>query len=101
MELRGQSEKALRDLVGTGETVCTRKAIDPFQRVLAQCIANGKDIAAELVHLGLAVAVTSETDAYAAAEREAASAGVGMWRGAFLRPWEYRQSVTNTPDTRK
>jgi endonuclease YncB( thermonuclease family) len=77
-----------------GQVACTpRDAVDP-KRPSARfgtCVINGKDIADLLVRRGMAVAQPAQSKDYVEAEKAADRAGVGVWQGPFILPWEYRE----------
>ena len=57
---------------------------------LARCRSSGLDIAHQLVSEGWAVAVEGESD-YDQAESQARVQGLGIWRGHFSPPNQWRQ----------
>lgn len=77
-----------------GQVACTaRDAVDakrPAAR-FATCLVNGKDIAGLLVRRGMAAAQPAQSKDYLEAERAAERAGIGIWQGPFIPPWEYRE----------
>lgn len=77
-----------------GQVVCTlRDAIDtkrPAAR-FATCVINGKDIADLMVRRGMAAAQPAQSKDYLEAEKAAERAGIGIWQGPFIPPWEYRE----------
>lgn len=77
-----------------GPVTCTpRDAVDakrPTAR-FATCMVNGKDIADLMVRRGMAVAQPAQAKDYVEAEKAAERAGVGVWQGLFILPWEYRE----------
>ena len=54
---------------------------------------NGKDIAELMVRRGMAIAVRAQTTDYVAAEKAADVAGVGVWQGPFIPPWEWKERL--------
>lgn len=61
----------------------------------ARVIDDGLELDAEIVRLGWALDNRPGDDPfprpeYELQEAEARSAGRGMWRGAFVAPWEWR-----------
>lgn len=57
------------------------------------CVIGGKDIAELMVRRGMAVAVRDQSLDYVAAEKAADMAGIGVWQGPFILPWEYRERL--------
>jgi endonuclease YncB( thermonuclease family) len=54
---------------------------------------NDQDINQQLVARGFAVARTSESTEYVAAEAQAREKKLGLWQGKFAPPGEYRMSA--------
>lgn len=90
--------KMARDLVvglldAQGALWCRITGRDRYQRLLGQCFAgrdeNGLDIQHMLVRSGFAVAEYAKT--YRAQESAAKRGEQGFWRGAFLRPKDWRR----------
>ncbi len=89
-----EMEKILFD--ERGPVTCTpRQDPNPQRRGMpwGTCAINGKDIAELMVRRGMAIAVRDQTMDYVAAEKAADTAGVGVWQGPFIPPWEYRQRL--------
>ena len=87
-----EARKALAALTGKGGLVCEPKASDNFGRAVSVCSATGvEDIAAALVAQGWAVSGDGEREGSYTAEQQAArEAKLGIWRGSFDRPAEWR-----------
>lgn len=84
--LSGEATDRLRDLVADRavELVVDRTDRDQYGRLLRHVEVGGVDAGADLVRSGLALARdyppdTARSDEYAAAQRTAEEAGVGMW----------------------
>lgn len=59
--------------------------------VLATCVLGGRyDVALKMVRQGWALAAGDALPEYQAAERDAQKEKLGIWAGAFTRPWEWR-----------
>ena len=87
---------AMRDLI-TGATVtCKQQGIDRYRRVVAICYADGRDIGQNMVHTGWAVAYRKYSKKYVTVENKARVAKRGMWRGEFVKPWEWRRGIRLT-----
>jgi endonuclease YncB( thermonuclease family) len=69
---------------------CSLKSADNSSRVAAQCMADGKDISAEMANAGMAWALTRETDAYTVQETNAMAQVRGVHAHPCLKAWEYR-----------
>jgi endonuclease YncB( thermonuclease family) len=75
-----------------GRTIaCTRIEHDRFDRQVAICTADGRDLGDTMVRAGHAVELPEYSGGrYAAAEREARVARRGLWAGTFEQPSEWR-----------
>ena len=58
------------------------------------------DINRALVEAGMAVALPKETTDYVAAEAEAKAKSIGVWRGPFTAPADYREMLAGHPQDR-
>ncbi len=81
---------ALDRLAGGKKAVCRVQTIDSYERAVAVCKVGGKDLGAELVRAGWAVAYRRYSDRYAGDEEAARRAGIGIWGGDFDPPWDWR-----------
>jgi len=94
------SAKTLLNLVGDQEIACETRRVDRYGRVFAVCTAGEVDVNQALVEAGMAVALPSETTDYVAAEAEAKAKGIGVWRGPFTAPADYREMLAGHPQER-
>jgi len=94
------SAKTLLNLVGTQEIACEQRRVDGFGRVFAVCKAGEVDLNRALVQAGMAVALPKETADYVASEAAAKSKGIGVWRGPFTAPADYREMLAGHPQER-
>ena len=85
--------EALRALVDDQPLHCTPKDVDLHRRVVARCEAGGRDIGAEMVRQGWAMASRRYSTAYVAAERRARTERAGIWSGEFVPPWDWRHGA--------
>ncbi len=85
--------RALRRLVAGAEVVCEGYERDRYDRLLARCKVNGKDIGEALVAAGWALAY----GAYDGAEAEARRARRGIWAGGFEAPHDWRVEHQGEP----
>ncbi|MGL4728512.1 MAG: thermonuclease family protein [Bosea sp. (in: a-proteobacteria)] len=83
------ARRALAALVQEHDVACAETGKDRYGRGLAICrnLSNDKDIAAEMVRQGMAVAFGD----FDALEAEARAARKGLWAGSFERPSEWRR----------
>jgi endonuclease YncB( thermonuclease family) len=70
---------------------CEQRDVDRYGRIVAVCSVAGEDVGAWLVSQGLAIAYRKYSLEYVDEEETAAEAGLGMWRGEFVAPWEWRR----------
>jgi endonuclease YncB( thermonuclease family) len=94
------SAKTLLNIVGTQEVACEQRRVDRFGRVFAVCRAGEVDINRALVEAGMAVALPKETTDYVTAEAAAKAKGIGVWRGPFTAPADYREMLAGHPQER-
>jgi len=94
------SAKTLLNIVGNQEISCQTRRVDQFGRVFAVCKAGEIDVNRALVEAGMAVALPKETMDYVAAEAAAKDKGIGVWRGPFMAPADYREMQTGHPQER-
>ncbi|MCR4266708.1 thermonuclease family protein [Nitratireductor sp. ZSWI3] len=90
-----EARNVLRGLIGAGEVKCEGHEHDRYDRLLARCSVNGKDLGEALVAGGWAVAYGD----YGAAEAEARRARRGIWDGEFDAPRDWRASHGGDPET--
>jgi len=84
---------ALIDLTAGATVHCTllRKADDGA--FLGSCSADGYDLSEGMAYTGWALALPGEGDLYRTVEEGARTARRGLWRGEFVKPWEWRGGV--------
>jgi endonuclease YncB( thermonuclease family) len=84
---------ALEALTAGTKVRCEAVERDRHGRLVAKCFSpDGVDIGRRLVSAGWALAYRRYSTDYLDAEEEARKARRGMWRGTFLKPWEWRVS---------
>ena len=82
--------RELRNYVNEQDLKCESSRQDQYRRVLAICfMPDGSDLNAWMVRQGWAVAFRT-TKRYRPEQDEAAAAKRGLWAGAFVMPWEWR-----------
>ena len=95
---------ALRRLIDNELVSCHERDVDRYGRTVAVCLnAEGQDVGAELVRQGWALAYRQFSDDYVGQEGEARDTGLGMWRGEFVAPWDWRRGdrLVNAPAVRQ
>ena len=83
--------RALARRLGDGQLECEERDRDRYGRIVAVCRQDGRDINAWLVAEGWALAYRRYSRAYVDEEQRARAARKGMWRGAFVAPWDWRR----------
>lgn len=87
----GEASKQYLTFLLTGENVtCDRRSTDKWGRDVANCIAGTKDVAAQLVRQGWAIAYLEYSADYVEEERFARSNELGLWAKDFVLPKEWR-----------
>ena len=72
------------------------RGTDRYGRTLAVCSVAGDDLNAWMVREGWALAFVRYSTAYVKEEEKAHSAERGLWRGAFIAPWDWRHRDKGT-----
>ena len=85
-----QAALALADRIGQQTVACEPRDTDRYGRIVAVCRAGGEDVNAWLVSQGWALAYRHYSTAYVDEEDVARTARLGVWRGAFTAPWDWR-----------
>ncbi|RUT30950.1 thermonuclease family protein [Arsenicitalea aurantiaca] len=84
----------MAQLLNSGNLTCETTGRDQFDRYLATCSVDGRDLGSVMVEEGLAL----NEGGYAAEERRARDAGRGMWKGEFESPRAWRRSGGDSID---
>jgi endonuclease YncB( thermonuclease family) len=87
-----ETTNALANIVGKHWVTCTKRDVDHYGRVVADCRAGPINLNAWMVGNGWAVAYRRYSMDYVRDEDEAKAAGKGLWRGDFIMPWDWRRS---------
>ncbi len=83
---------ALAQKIGNQIVTCEPKDIDRYNRVVAVCRAEGEDLNAWMVAHGWAVAYRRYSTDYVGHEKTASGSKLGIWRGEFMAPSEWRRA---------
>ncbi|HBV13392.1 MAG TPA: hypothetical protein DEB60_09750 [Brevundimonas sp.] len=75
----GRATERARQLAPGGAR-CTVQNRDRYQRIVATCTVNGRDLGSILVREGLAISETNYGDPYRRQENEARERGRGVWQ---------------------
>ena len=84
------SANALAEYIGGRTVTCEPRARDRYGRLVAACSVGGASISAWMVREGWAVAYRRYSQDFVADEAAARAAKRGIWRSAFVLPWEWR-----------
>ena len=82
---------ALARRIGNRSVSCEERDRDRYGRVVAVCRAGGEDLNGWLVSEGLALAYRRYSADYVGHEQAARDARRGLWRGEFVKPWQWRK----------
>ena len=85
-----ESAKALRNIVRNREVTCGYESEDQYGRRLSVCMVTGRELNAEMVANGYALAFRRYGEQYVKYETNAKSKKLGLWSGEFENPWDYR-----------
>lgn len=72
---------------------CLGNERDRYGRIIATCHVDGANLNAEIVRAGWALAYRQYSLDYIGDEATAKDARIGIWRGQFVSPWEWRQGT--------
>lgn len=86
-----QAAQALAAHIGQQTVTCKPKATDQQGDMLAICSAGGDDLNGWMVSQGMALAFRQSANKYVRREKKAAKAKLGLWRGYFVLPWDWRR----------
>ena len=78
-------------MLSTWKVSCQSQGTDRYGRTIAACTVQGEDIEAWMVANGWALAYRKYSTDYVAQEQAARDAQVGLWRGEFVPPGEWRR----------
>ncbi len=81
----------LLEHVRGGTVECRGNSVDRYGRLIAVCFVGGKDLNAMMVREGWALAYRRYSMDYVDDEKAAKVVRVGLWRGKFVPPWEWRR----------
>ena len=82
---------ALTEIIQGRDLVCADQGDAPYAKVSGICDIGGNDLNAWLVSEGWALAARHVTRRYVKQETAAKNAERGVWRGQFVKPWEWRR----------
>jgi len=86
-----ESAQHLRQLIRSREVLCDIGGKDGYGRMLSVCYVGKRNLNAEMVAAGYALAYRKYGDDFVAFEDHAREGKLGLWAGTFVEPWEYRR----------
>lgn len=91
---------ALMDLLAGASVQCrpTKKYLNGC--AIAYCKADGFDLSANMVHTGWALAAPKARGRYTTIEGKAKAGKRGLWRGRFVKPWDWRNQRSATDNAK-
>lgn len=97
------SELQKRIELGGGRVDCQRRGEGSGTTGFpeAVCQIGAEDLAQVMVETGNAITLENGSPGYGDAERYAKEAGIGIWRGSFEPPWEWRAALQNDAGERQ
>jgi endonuclease YncB( thermonuclease family) len=87
---------ALEKRFGSHPWTCRSSEKDRYGRTLATCTADGEDVGRWLVREGWALAFRRYSTVYVNDEDFAREGRRGLWKGAFMAPWDWRRRSSST-----
>ena len=81
----------LEDRISGRSVVCEERDQDRYGRIVAVCRAGGEDLNAWMVSEGWALAYRRYAQDYVDEEADAKASRLGVWRGDFVPPWDWRR----------
>jgi endonuclease YncB( thermonuclease family) len=85
-----EATAALRRLIGGRAVTCSSRGKDKYERMLAICFLDGRDVNAWMVRHGHAWAFVKYSETYVREEALARTERLGIWQGQSQPAWEYR-----------
>lgn len=84
---------ALDAIVNQEYVICRAEDKNPSGLYLATCFHHQHNLNEMMVLLGLAVAYRKHSRQYVEAETTAMKYDLGIWKGQFIAPWDWRSGV--------
>ena len=86
-----QAALALTNRIGSRPVTCRARGRDRYRRVVAVCTVSGVNLNQWMVTEGWAMAYRRFSPDYVPDEKSARGSSRGIWRGAFVPPWDWRR----------
>lgn len=85
--------------INRNPVTCKVTGKDRYGRSLGDCSVRGESVQRWLVSSGHALAYRVYSTEHVMAEVNAQQAGVGVWAGEFVMPWDWRQGLRMSGET--
>ena len=92
---------ALTTMIGDHSITCKGDERGKYGRLIAVCFAGANNLNADMVRRGWALAYRQYSTEYVADEANAKALKVGLWRGQFVAPWEWRRGKRLSSEVKK
>ena len=86
-----KSKEFLVSLIGKKSVKCNHKDKDKYKRIVAECFVGQTNLNRELVRNGWALAFRDYSKDYVIDEEYAKENNLGMWKGTFIHPKNWRK----------
>jgi len=86
-----KSKEFLISLIDNRRVKCNKKDVDRYKRVVAKCFVGNTNLNKALVRNGWALAFKKYSKDYIADQEFAEENGLGIWKGTFIHPKEWRK----------
>lgn len=86
-----QASSALRRFINNRQVTCERQDTDQYGRMVGVCSVDGTNLNGWMAANGHAMAYRKFTRDYIDEEQNAKAAKIGLWRGDFTPPWQWRR----------
>lgn len=80
----------LQDVIGRSQAICMPLGSDRYERIIASCTTDNRDLGSVMVANGWALAYRKYDTVYVPQENDARDARIGIWAGEFVEPWLWR-----------
>lgn len=91
-----ESRNQLFEKIEGKHIICELSGLDRYRRFLGLCHLDQNDINEWMVRNGWAIAFVRYSTMYSAAEKDARENRRGLWKGAFIAPWDWRHRNNKT-----
>jgi endonuclease YncB( thermonuclease family) len=92
---------ALTAIIGGQAITCKGDERDKYDRLIAVCFAGANDLNGEMVRQGWALAYRKYSTDYVTEEADAKAKKLGLWRGQFVAPWDWRRGERLASEAQK